>query len=184
MWATCSPKRLAISGGGDVGVFDGVVQQAGGDGGGVHLHLGEDLADFERMDDVGLAGGALLAFVLLDAELPGAADEVEVVVGAVAVDGVEQLSKRAASGSSSAASFAGSGAVGLSASRATTSAGSGGGTWSAASSSMPAALSGAESTPASSGGNPCGLLELRPAPCGAGVMVAIGHYRLRKLRSG
>ena len=91
MCATCSPKRLAISARGDVGVFDGVVQQAGGDGGGVHLELGEDLADFERVDDVGLAGGALLAFVLLHAEGPGAADEVEVVVGAVVVDGGEQV---------------------------------------------------------------------------------------------
>ena len=36
--------------GGDVGVFDGVVQQAGGDGGGVHLELGEDEGDLERMD--------------------------------------------------------------------------------------------------------------------------------------
>jgi hypothetical protein len=30
--------------GGDVGVFDGVVEEAGGDGGGVHLELGEDEA--------------------------------------------------------------------------------------------------------------------------------------------
>ena len=54
-------EALGDLGGGDVGVFDGVVQQAGGDGGGVHLQFGEDLRDFERMDDVGLAGGALLS---------------------------------------------------------------------------------------------------------------------------
>ena len=76
--------------GGDVGVFDGVVQQAGGDGGGVHLELGEDQADFERMDGVGLAGGSLLAFVLLQAEGPGPADDIEVVAGAVLVDLLEQ----------------------------------------------------------------------------------------------
>ena len=64
MCATCSPKRCSISCGGDVGVFDGVVQQAGGDGGGVHLQLGENEGDFERMDDVGFTRGALLAFVL------------------------------------------------------------------------------------------------------------------------
>ena len=76
---------------GDVGVFDGVVQQAGGDGGGVHLQVGEDLSDFERMDDVGLAGGAALAVMLLQAEGPGGADEIEVVGGAVGADGVEHV---------------------------------------------------------------------------------------------
>ena len=76
--------------GGDVGVFDGVVEQAGGDGGGVHLELGENEGDFERMDDVGFTGGALLAFVLLQAELPGLADDVEVVAGAVVMDFFEE----------------------------------------------------------------------------------------------
>jgi hypothetical protein len=42
-------------GGGDVGVFDRVVEQTGGDGGGVHLELGENLADSERVADVRLA---------------------------------------------------------------------------------------------------------------------------------
>ena len=86
-------EALGDLGRGDVGVFDGVVQQAGGDGGGVHLELGEDLADLERMDDVGLARGAVLALVLLDAEGPGAADDFEVVAGAVGVDGVEQVAE-------------------------------------------------------------------------------------------
>ena len=76
--------------GGDVGVFDGVVEEAGSDGGGVHLELGEDQADFEGMDDVGLAGGALLAFVLLQGEGPGLADDFEVVAGAIVVDLLEE----------------------------------------------------------------------------------------------
>jgi predicted RecB family endonuclease len=42
------------------------------------------------MADVGLAGGALLALVLLDAEGPGGADEVEVVAGAVGAHGIQQ----------------------------------------------------------------------------------------------
>jgi hypothetical protein len=45
------------------------------------------------MDDVGLARGALLAFVLLQAERPGLADDFEVVAGAVLVDFVEQALK-------------------------------------------------------------------------------------------
>jgi hypothetical protein len=77
--------------GGDIGVFDGVVEEAGGDGGGVHLEFGEDEGDLEGMDGVGLARGALLAFVLLEAELPGLADDLEVVAGAVLVDFVEKV---------------------------------------------------------------------------------------------
>ena len=76
---------------GDVGVFDGVVQKASGDGGGVHLQIGEDLGDFEGMDDVGLAGGAELAFVLFLTEGPGGADEIEVVVRTVCADGGENV---------------------------------------------------------------------------------------------
>ena len=78
-------------GGGDVGVFDGVVQQAACDGGGVHLELGEDVRDLKGMDDVGLARGAELAGVLLLAELPGAADQLEVVVRTIFVDEAENL---------------------------------------------------------------------------------------------
>jgi len=45
------------------------------------------------MDGVGLARGALLAFVLLEAELPGLADDLKVVAGAVLVDLVEEVGK-------------------------------------------------------------------------------------------
>ena len=36
-------------------VFDDVVEEAGGDGHGVELHVGEEVGDGERMDEVGLA---------------------------------------------------------------------------------------------------------------------------------
>ena len=42
-------------------VFDRVVQQAGGNGGRVHLHLRQHLGNFKRMNDIRLAGGAHLA---------------------------------------------------------------------------------------------------------------------------
>ena len=42
------------------------------------------------MDDVGLATGALLALMLLETELPGLADDFQVVAGAVGVDGGEE----------------------------------------------------------------------------------------------
>ena len=38
------------------------------------------------MDDVGLAGGAHLAVVVLDTEIPGFADEADVIAGAIGLD--------------------------------------------------------------------------------------------------
>ena len=63
----------------DVAVLDDVVQQAGGQRLLVHLQIGEDLGDFDGMDDVGLAVVARsCAAVLLVGELEGAAHEVGV----------------------------------------------------------------------------------------------------------
>jgi hypothetical protein len=59
------------------------VQQTGGDGCCVHLEVCEDLGDLKWMNDVGLAGGAALALMLLLAEGPGCADEIEVVMRAI-----------------------------------------------------------------------------------------------------
>ena len=78
---------LLVGGG---GVFDGIVEEAGGDGGGVHLHFGEDFSDLKGMDDVGLAGGAHLALMVLDAELPCFANEANVVTGAIGLDLAEE----------------------------------------------------------------------------------------------
>ena len=80
-----------LAGGGRV--FDGVVQQAGGDGGRVHLHLRQHFGNFKRMNDVGLAGGAHLALVVLDAELPGLADEADIFTGAIGLDLAEKRFK-------------------------------------------------------------------------------------------
>ena len=49
----------------DRGVFDRIVQQSRGDGDRVHLHFGEDQCDFQGMDEIGLAGGAGLALMVL-----------------------------------------------------------------------------------------------------------------------
>ena len=67
-------------------VFDGVMQQCGGDGRGIELHLGQDFGNLKGMNDVWLAGGALLAIVVLDAELPCLADQGDVLIGAVGLD--------------------------------------------------------------------------------------------------
>ena len=82
--------NFLISGG---RVFNRVVQQAGGDCGRVHLHLRQHLGHLERVDDVGLAGGAHLALVVLDAKLPGLADERDVFAGTIGLDLLEQRFK-------------------------------------------------------------------------------------------
>ena len=73
---------------GERGVFDGIVQQSGGDGRGVQLHLGQQNRHFQGMHQVGLAGGALLSAVMLEGDFVGAADDVEIVVGAVGAGNV------------------------------------------------------------------------------------------------
>ena len=45
------------------------------------------------MQHIGLARCAQLAVVVLEAKLPGLADDVEVVGGAIGVDGIEELPK-------------------------------------------------------------------------------------------
>ena len=47
-----------------LGVLDDVVQQPGGDGDHVELHVGEQVGDLERMHEVGLARVAHLSLVL------------------------------------------------------------------------------------------------------------------------
>ena len=86
-----------LAGGG--GVFDGIVEQAGGDGGRVHLHFGQNFGDFKGMNDVGLAGGAHLALVMLDAEIPGFADQADVFGGAVGLNLAEEGLEAAVDGS-------------------------------------------------------------------------------------
>ena len=78
---------------GDRGVFDGVVQQAGGDGRGVELHLGQDGRDLQRMRQVGLARFARLAFVVLLGKFVGFFDGREVVGGAVGANLAQQIAE-------------------------------------------------------------------------------------------
>ncbi len=64
---------------GDRGVFDGVVQQAGGDGRGIELHLGQNGGDLQGMRQVRLAGLARLALVMLQRKFVGFLDGGEIV---------------------------------------------------------------------------------------------------------
>ena len=79
--------------GGDIGVFDGIVQQAGGDGGGVHLQLRQHQRDLQRMARIGFAGGALLSLMLLQTEGPRLTDDLQIVSRPVLMDLREQASE-------------------------------------------------------------------------------------------
>ena len=91
MCATSSPKLLADALDRGQGVLDDVVQQPGGDADDVQLHVGEDVGDLEGMDEVGLAGMADLSLVLQGRKHVGPPEQLEVRVGAVAPDLVEQV---------------------------------------------------------------------------------------------
>ena len=87
---------------GDGRVFDRIVQQAGGNGDRVHLHFGEDEGDFQGMNQVRLAGGAGLAFVMLQGVVVGFLDDGEIVLRTVLLHPLHQvaeLGQREGSGS-------------------------------------------------------------------------------------
>ena len=67
----------------DRSVFDRIVQQAGGDRDRIHLHLGQNLRHFQRMDQVRLAGGPGLAGMMVQGEVVGFPNQFQIVVGAV-----------------------------------------------------------------------------------------------------
>jgi hypothetical protein len=73
---------------GDAGVLDHVVQHRGHQALMVHVHVGEDVGDGERVGDVGFAAAAALAVVgLLGVEV-GAADQVDLIRGQVGRESV------------------------------------------------------------------------------------------------
>ena len=58
-----------------------IVQQAGLEADHVHVHLGQQAGDLERMNDVRLAGDAGLAFVAACSEAVGLFERGEVLAG-------------------------------------------------------------------------------------------------------
>ena len=84
-------EHLVDLGAGGGGILDGVVQQRRGDGGVVELEVGQDRRDFERMGEIGVAGGALLLAMRLHGVDIGAVEQRLVGVGVVAAHPLDQV---------------------------------------------------------------------------------------------
>ena len=69
------PRQVVLGG---LGILEDVMEEAGSDGGNVHLEVHEEAGDFERVGQVGLAGGALLALVTHLGEAVGAAHQIQI----------------------------------------------------------------------------------------------------------
>ena len=76
------PNRFEV----DERVFDDIVEQTRRDGDFVEPHVGQDVGDFERVHEVGLARGARLPLVLARGEEVGAAQHIKVGLRVVAAD--------------------------------------------------------------------------------------------------
>ena len=84
-------EHLVDLGAGGLGILDGVVQQRRDDGGVVELEVGEDRRDFERMREIGIAGGAGLRAVRLHGVDIGAVQQVFVGVRIIGSDAFDQV---------------------------------------------------------------------------------------------
>ena len=74
-------------------VFDGIMEQARGYCDRVHLHLGQDKRDFQGMNQIGLAGGSTLAFVVFQGVIVGLLDQREIVLRTVLLHPLHQLAE-------------------------------------------------------------------------------------------
>jgi hypothetical protein len=93
--STISPisgaEELIDLGAGGIGVLDGVVQQRHRDRGVVQLQVGQDGRDFERVGEIRVAGGALLAAVLLHGIDIGLVEQRFVGLRVVGLDPLDEL---------------------------------------------------------------------------------------------
>ena len=78
---------------GDRGVFDGIVQQAGGNGDRIHLHLGQNQRHFKGMHQVRLTRGAGLAGMHLQGIVVGFLDDFQIVGRPVGLHPLHQVAK-------------------------------------------------------------------------------------------
>src|SRR5580692_1071116 len=68
------PKPLFNASDRIFGIFDGIVKKGGGERGGIHAHVGENVGHFKKVRDIGIAGAAELVAVTLGSNFVGAAN--------------------------------------------------------------------------------------------------------------
>jgi hypothetical protein len=76
---------------GGFGILDGVVQQCCDNGGIIELEVGEDRGHFQRMREIGIAGGAGLGAVRLHGVDVGAVQQIFVGVGVIGTDPFDEV---------------------------------------------------------------------------------------------
>ena len=69
------------------------MQKAGRDGGGVEPHLGQHGSHFQRVHQVGLAGGAGLTLMMAQGEIVGLFDQSKIVGWTVGADFAQKIAK-------------------------------------------------------------------------------------------
>jgi hypothetical protein len=90
-WAHVGPEQLLDALDGRQSVLDDVVEQPGGDRDGVQLHVGQEVGDGERVDEVWLSGMADLALVLEGREDVRPPEQFDIGVRGVGPDLFEEI---------------------------------------------------------------------------------------------
>ncbi len=85
------PEQFADPVDGRQRVLDNVVEEAGGDGDGIELEVGQEVGDRQRVYQIGLAGVAYLPLVLEGGEHVGAPEQLDVGVRAVGPNFFQQI---------------------------------------------------------------------------------------------
>ena len=90
-WATSGAKAFFNARDRILGVFDSVVENRGGERGGVDAHVGKDVGNFEQVGEVGFAGTAELVVMALSGDFVGAANHPGIFGGAVLAEFFEEF---------------------------------------------------------------------------------------------
>ncbi len=86
-------EALFDAGDGILGVFDGVMENRGGERSGVETHVREDVRNFEEVREIRIAGAAELVMVALGGNFVSAAEHPGIFGGAVLAEFFDQLLK-------------------------------------------------------------------------------------------
>ncbi len=86
-------ELLADVNDGDGCILHGIMQKPGGDTDRIHLHLGQDQCYFERVNQIGLTGGAGLSRMVGLRKLIRPSDHFQIVSGPALSHGAQQIAE-------------------------------------------------------------------------------------------